>query len=178
MENRAEYVQPWWALAVGGIVSILFGIVAMAWPGLTLVVLVWLYGIYAIIFGIVQLVAMFRAIGSHTTWWPHLLFAIISLVAGIYVVANPGMSSLILAVVIGIWAIAVGAVEIVAGAIHAHFMEVIAGVITVLFGLILFANPAAGALALVWVIGIFAIVRGIIMIVDAFRAPAGGPAAT
>lgn len=162
---------------MGGIVSIIFGIAAIVWPGLTLVILVWLFGIYAIVFGIVQVVAMFRAMGSSTPWWPHLLFAVASLAAGIYVIANPGMSSLILAVVIAIWAIAVGAVEIVSGAIHAHFLEVITGVISVLFGLILFANPVAGALALVWVIGIFAIVRGIIMLVDAFRAPTGGPVA-
>ncbi|MGE5619025.1 MAG: HdeD family acid-resistance protein [Sphingomonadaceae bacterium] len=171
MENQVPAVEPWWVLAIAGVVSILFGIAAVAWPGMTLFVLVWLWGAYAIIYGIVSLVAMFRAIGSGATWWTHLLIGAISIGAGLYVVANPAISSVILLYVIAIWAITLGVVEIVAGISSAQLLPVIAGVITVLFGFVLFGNPAAGAVALVWLIGIFAIVRGIVLLVGAFRVP-------
>lgn len=178
MDNQLAAVEPWWVLAIGGVVSILFGIAAMVWPGITLFVLVWLWGVYAIIYGIVSLVAMFRAFGSGATWWTHLLVSAISIGAGLYVVANPGISSVILAYVIAVWAIVVGVIELVAGISTAQLLPVVTGVISVLFGFVLFGNPLAGAVALVWVIGLFSIVRGIVLLVGAFRAPqVTGPAA-
>ncbi len=141
-----------------------------------MIVLVWLYGAYALVYGIVQLIGMFRAIGAHTVWWTHLLIGVVSIAAGVYVLFYPLISTLVLAMVIAIWAVVVGIVEVVGGVVHARFLTVIAGVISILFGFVLFGNPVAGALALIWVIGLFAIVRGIVLLVGAFRAPAGGPA--
>ncbi|MGE5619024.1 MAG: HdeD family acid-resistance protein [Sphingomonadaceae bacterium] len=179
MQQREIGFEPWWILAVAGIVSILFGIAAIAWPAITLFVLVWLWGAYAIIYGIVALVAMFRAMRSGTTWWTHLLVGAISIGAGIFVLSNVFISSVTLLYVIAIWALAVGTTEIVAGLAAANFGAAIVGVISVLFGLVLFANPAAGALGLVWAIGVFAVIRGIVLLVAAFRAPSvTGPTAT
>lgn len=176
MEYREPSVELWWVLALGGIVSILFGIAALAWPGLTLVVLVWLYGAYALVYGIVQLIGMVKAIGARTTWWRHALVGVVSVLAGIYVLSNPLISGVVLAVVIAIWAIVVGVAEVVAGITRAQFLAVVAGVITVLFGFVLLGNPAAGALALVWVIGLFALVRGALLLIGAFMAPTRGRA--
>ncbi len=175
MENRVPAFEPWWVLAVAGIVSILFGLAALAWPGMTLVVLVWLYGFYALIYGIVELVAVFRAIGARTTWWTHLLVGAVSVLAGLYVLASPGVSSVVLLFVIAIWAIVLGVVEVVAGIGQAQLLLLVTGVISILFGFVLFTNPVGGALALVWVIGVFAIVRGIVLLFGAFRAPTAGP---
>ncbi|MHB0869316.1 MAG: HdeD family acid-resistance protein [Chloroflexota bacterium] len=171
MQDREMAVQPWWILAVAGVATILFGIVAIAWPGITLFVLVSLWGAYALIYGIVSLFAAFRAIRSRATWWTHLLVGVISLGAGMYVFANMFISSVALLYVIAIWALVVGTAEIVAGLAVTNFGTVVVGVISVLFGLLLFANPATGALGLVWAIGVFAIIRGIVLLVAAFRAP-------
>ncbi len=164
--------QEWWLLAIAGIVNILFGIAALAWPGLTLFVLVWLFGIFAIIYGIVELVNVFRAMGQRATWWTHLLVGVISIIAGIVVFAWPLITTVTLLYVIAIWAIVIGIVEIGGSLFTGQWFLAVAGLISVLFGFVLFANPLVGAVALVMVIGIFAIVRGILLIVEAIRAPA------
>lgn len=172
MEYRGPAVESWWILAVAGLFSILFGLAALFWPGLTLFVLVWLFGIYAIAYGFVELVNVFRAIGERTSWWTHLLIGLISLGAGVVVFAWPGITSLVLLFIIAFWAIGVGVSEVFAGLFQAQLGLLVAGVITSLFGFVLLANPVGGALALVFVIGIFAIVRGVLLLMAAVRAPA------
>jgi uncharacterized membrane protein HdeD (DUF308 family) len=178
LENRVPTTGPWSVWAVSGVVSILFGILALAWPGVTLSVLVWLWGAFALVYGIVQLIGIFRAIGAGTTWWTYLLVGVASVVAGLYVLFYPLVSAAVLAFVIGFWAVAVGTIEIVTGIGRGNLLTIVTGVIAVVFGFVMLGNPMAGALALVWVIGVFAIVRGIVLLVGAFRAPAGGGAPT
>ena len=161
----------WWAAAVVGVVSILFGLAALFWPALALFTLVVLFGVYAIVSGIVEFVAMFRAIGQHKTWWTHLVLGLLSVGAGILVFAYPGITTFALMWIIAIWALAIGLTEIIAAFMTGQFMLAVSGLISVLFGLVLFANPGAGALALVLVIGIFAIIRGSVLLVHAIRAP-------
>jgi uncharacterized membrane protein HdeD (DUF308 family) len=163
--------QMWWAMAIAGVVSILFGLIALFWPGLTLMVLVWLFGIYVIVFGIMMLVGMFRAMGMHRAWWPSLIVGLLSIAAGIAVLAWPGITAVTLLYIIAFWAILIGLFEIIGGLFDAHFLLMLVGVISVVFGFVLLANPASGALALVMVIGIFAIIRGIMLLVDAVRMP-------
>lgn len=171
-ETEGQY---WWVWVVGGVVNILFGLMAIFWPGLTLLVFVWLFGFYALVYGIVEAVAMFRAMSARTTWWTHLLVALFSVGAGVVILLYPGITTFSLLVAIAIWAIVVGVVEVVAGFAQANFLVGILGVISILFGFVLLANPALGALALVWVIGAFAIVRGILELLRAFRLPAQAP---
>lgn len=172
MEYRGLPVESWWVLAIAGVISILFGLAALFWPGLTLLVLVWLFGVYALAYGFVELVNVFRAVGERRTWWTHLLIGLISIAAGIVVFAWPGITSLVLLFTIAFWAIAVGIAEVFAGLFQAQFGLLIVGVISILFGFVLLANPVAGALAFVFVIGVFAIVRGVLLLIAAVRAPA------
>jgi len=164
--------QTWWVLAVGGAASILFGVAALLWPGLTLFILVWLFGAYAIVNGIAELIGMFGAIGQHRTWWTHLLLGLLSIAAGVFVFAYPGITALTLLYVLAFWAITIGVVEVVAAFTTGQFILVVTGVISILFGFILLSTPVPGALAYVMVIGVFAIVRGVLLIVQAVRAPA------
>jgi len=160
-----------WTLATAGVLAILFGLAALIWPGLTLIILIALFGAYAIIDGIVALVAMLRAIGEHTTWWTHLARAVFSIAAGIVVFAWPGITTIALLYVIAFWALTIGVAEIVGAFATGQFLWAIAGTISVLFGIVLLANPLEGALALVTVIGVFAIIRGILLLVAAVRLP-------
>jgi len=170
---RESPTQPmssyWWVWAISGIVTILFGLAAIFWPGVTLLVLVYLFGFYAIVDGVVALVAMFRAAGAGETWWPYLILGIIGIGAGLVVLFWPGITTLILLMVIAIWAVIAGIVMVVGGLFSAQFLTMIAGVISILFGLVLFANPMAGALAFIWVIGVFALVRGVLQLIEAVR---------
>ncbi len=167
----------WWALAIAGVASILFGLAALFWPGLTLSVLVLLFGAYVLIHGVAELVATYKAMGAHQTWWTHLLLGIISIAAGLVVFAYPGMTALVLVYIIGFWAITIGVMEIIAAFTTGEFLVVIAGVISILFGLLLLANPGVGALVYVMVIGLFALVRGILLLIASIRAPALTPTA-
>jgi len=172
MERPAMLGQTWWLLAIGGAVAILFGIAALLWPGLTLMVFIALFGAYAVIYGVVELVAMFRAISAHTVWWTHLVIGVLSILAGIAAFAYPGMTTATLLYVIAFWAILVGLAEIVAAFVQTRFLLIVTGAIAIMFGLLLLSSPIQGALALVMVIGVFAIVRGVLQLVEAVRAPA------
>lgn len=165
-----------WMFALAGIISILFGLAAIVWPSLALFMLILLFGAFAIVDGVLRLINMVREMSAHRTWWPDLIIGIAGVVAGLYVLLNPGISATVLAFVIAFWAIIVGLMEIVAGLATAQFLVLIVGVISVVFGFVLLSNPLAGALALVLVIGVFAIVRGLVLLFHAFSAP-GVPAA-
>jgi len=173
MEEAAAVSQPGWIRIVEGVVAILFGLAILFWPGITVGVLILLFGAYALVFGIVSLVRMFRAMGARQRWWIHLVLGVLSLGAGLFVLAYPGMTAVILLFVIAAWAIGVGIMEIVASVSGGGLLLAITGVISILFGFVLLANPAAGALALVLVIGVFSIVRGVITLVTSLRLPEG-----
>jgi uncharacterized membrane protein HdeD (DUF308 family) len=160
-----------WVYAIAGIASILFGLGALVWPGITLAVLVIFFGAFAIVSGIVSLFDAFRRMGRHETWWPALVIGIIGIVAGAFVFAYPGISTVVLVWTIAFWATFVGFIEIFGSFATGQFLLLVVGVLTVVFGFVLLANPAAGALALVFVIGVFAIVRGILLLFEAFRSP-------
>jgi uncharacterized membrane protein HdeD (DUF308 family) len=162
----------WTYYAIAGVVSILFGLAALFWPGLTLAFLVYLFAFFAILSGVTSLIQGVRAARAGRVWWPQIVIGLLGLVAGIYVLLFPGIGTIALLLVIAFWAITVGTIEAVAGLFVADFALLIVGVISILFGFILLANPIYGALALVTVIGIFAIVRGVLLLVYAARAPA------
>ncbi|HEX5418030.1 MAG TPA: HdeD family acid-resistance protein [Chloroflexota bacterium] len=164
--------QSWWVYALAGVFSLLFGLVAVLWPGLTLFVLVVLFGVFALIDGILALIAMFRAIKAHVTWWPSLVLALIDISAGLFVLGYPGVTTVVLLYAIAFWAILMGLFDIVLSLISAQFLLLVVGILSIVFGLLLLANPIAGALALVLVIGIFAMVRGIVLLIHAFQGSA------
>lgn len=163
----------WWALALRGLAAIVFGILAFAWPGITIVSLVILYGAYALVDGVFSI---FAAIGGGTPaprWWLAVV-GILGILAGLIAFINPVLVGLYLLWFIGAWAIVSGVFEII-GAIRLRkeidneWMLILHGLISVLFGIMLFAWPVTSALALIWVIGAYAIAAGVIMIVLAFR---------
>ena len=163
----------WWALALRGVAAIVFGILAFAWPGITIVSLVILYGAYALVDGVFSI---FAAIGGGTPaprWWLAVV-GILGILAGLIAFANPVLVGLYLLWFIGAWAIVSGIFEIIGAVrlrkeIDNEWMLILHGLISVLFGIMLFAWPVTSALALIWVIGAYAIAAGVIMLVLAFR---------
>ena len=170
MAVQASTREYWWVYAIAGIVSILFGFAAIFWPGITLGILILLYGAFAIVDGIARLIGMFRAMGAHQTWWPQLVLGLLGIAVGLFVLFNPGISAVLLVYVIAFWALAIGVMEIVASLTTGQFVLIITGILSIVFGLILLGNPVAGVLALIVVIGIFSIIRGVILLVEAIRA--------
>lgn len=163
-----DLARNWWALLVRGIIAILFGILAFTWPGMTLAVLVLLYGSYVAIDGVFALVGAFRGGNVPRRWWLAAV-GVLSLLAAFATFAFPGLTAFILILFIGSWALLRGIMEIV-GAVQVRklidneWLLVLHGFVSVLFGLLVLSMPGAGALALVWLIASYAIVAGILMI--------------
>ena len=142
-----------WMLAASGAAAIAFGLLALLWPALTLAIFIFLFGIYALVDGVLALAAMFRAINAHTVWWPYLAVGLLGIGAGIAAFVYPSMTAVVLLYIIATWAMAVGLVQIVSAIIQSQWMPAVLGAVSVVFGLLLFTNPTGGALALVLVIG-------------------------
>lgn len=158
-----------WALGLWGVFSILFGALILAWPGITLKVFLVILGVYFIATGLAMLVG--SLVNHQGKWVLGALLGVISVVAGLYVFSNPGISALVTLSVIAIWAVAVGMLEIVAGFEGKNSWSlIIGGTINTLFGFYIFANPVGGAIALVWLIGLSTIIGGIALVVTAFEA--------
>jgi uncharacterized membrane protein HdeD (DUF308 family) len=163
------FASNWWVLLIRGILAVLFGIMAFALPGLTLVTLVLLYGVYALADGLTALWVGGRA----RAWW-FVLLGVLGVIVGICTFFYPGITAVALLYLIAAWAIVRGIFEIITAIqlrkeISNEWMLIIGGIISIIFGVVLVANPAAGALAMVWLIGAYALIFGVMMIVLAFR---------
>jgi uncharacterized membrane protein HdeD (DUF308 family) len=159
----------WWLFLIRGILAVLFGLVTLAWPALTLITLVLLYGAYAFIDGLTAI-----WVGGKSRAWVVLLFGILGVLVGVYTFFYPGVTAIALLYLIAVWAIVRGIFEIVMAIqlrkeISYEWALIVSGLISIIFGVVLIANPGEGALALVVVIGVFALMFGIMMIVFAFR---------
>jgi uncharacterized membrane protein HdeD (DUF308 family) len=162
----------WWALLVRGIVAVFFGLAALFWPGLTLFVLIVFFGAYVLVDGIFALVAGIR--GSAGRRWPLLAEGVLGVLAGLITFFWPGMTALVLLYVIAAWAIFTGILKVVMAIslrreIENERLMVLSGALSVLFGVLLAVLPGAGVLSLVWLIGIYALVFGIALIVLGLR---------
>ena len=172
--TRAD--QASWVPVAAGVVAIFFGLAAIFWPGLTLGVLLTLFGIYALAYGAVALVAAFRLRGEHANWWTQLLIGIVGIAAGLITLFYPGVTSVLLVYFIAGWALAIGVAEVVGAVTLRVWTLGVVGAVTAAVGLVLFANAEAGALALLWAIGALALVRGVLLLIQAAQ-PALGPQA-
>jgi uncharacterized membrane protein HdeD (DUF308 family) len=161
----------WWALALRGLVAVLFGLLTFFLPGITLVTLVLLFGAYSLVDGAFNVVAFFRAASHH---WALLIEGVIGIIAGVITFAWPAITAIALLYVIAFWAILTGIFEIIAGirlrkVITHEWLLLVMGVLSFLFGLLILFAPGAGALAIVLWIGAYALVFGIFLLALAFR---------
>ena len=170
--TMGELPEHWWVVAIRGAVAVVFGALAFAWPGITLAVLILLFGAFAIVSGALEVVAGLSSGGDHR-WW--LIGAgLVGIIAGGVALAWPGVTSVVLLFIIAAWAIVSGILEIIDAIRWRHEMEhewlaLAGGILAVLVGIALMVWPASGLLALVWLIGAFAIVYGISMCVWAWQ---------
>lgn len=164
----------WWAIVLRGVFAVLFGLGAFFWPGITLAVLVLLYGAYLFADGIMAVVWALMGRRAGPFPWGVFLAGLVSIVGGLVTFFMPGLTALVLLYLIAAWAIVRGVFEIIA-AFHLRreltneWLLALNGILSVLFGILLIAAPGAGALAVLWMIGTFAVIVGILMIVLGFR---------
>ena len=173
--------QNWWMFLLRGIAAIVFGVLAFVWPGITLLTLVFLYGAFALVDGVFSIgAAVMGGKGMGPRWWLALI-GLLGIGAGLLTFVWPGITALVLLIFIAVWSILIGVLQI-AGAIQLRkeidneWFLILSGALSVLVGIFLLAQPGAGALALIWVIGFYAIVVGIIHVALAFRLKKHKPA--
>ena len=165
--------RSWWLLLLRGIAAVTFGVLTFIWPQISLLTLIVVYGIYAFGDGILALVAAIRGGGMVPRWWLALA-GVISILTAIVVFAWPDLTALVLVYMIGFWSILRGALEII-GAIRLRneisneWSLGAAGLLSVIFGLILVFMPGAGAIGLLWLIATWAVLFGLLLIWVAFR---------
>ena len=160
----------WWALALRGVFAVLFGLLTFLIPGITLLTLVLLFGAYAILDGIFDIISAVKAPGRHR---PLVLEGVVGIIIGILTFIWPGITTMVLLYLIAFWAIFTGILEIVAGirlreVIANEWLLILMGVLSVLFGFLILIFPGAGALAIVIWIGAYALLFGIMLIALAF----------
>jgi uncharacterized membrane protein HdeD (DUF308 family) len=164
----------WWLFLLRGLAAIVVGVLAFIWPGVTLVTLVLFYGAFTLVDGVFALIAAVRGGAAMVPRWWLALVGLLGIVVGIGTFVWPGVTALVLVLFIAAWAIVTGVFQII-GAIQLRkeidneWLLILNGVASILFGVVLFAMPGPGALVLVWIFGIYAVVYGILMIGFAFR---------
>lgn len=164
----------WWALLIRGIAAIIFGIFALVWPGVTILVVGILFGAYALVDGVFAIIATIRAAEARERWWPFLIEGIVGIVIAGITFYDIRITLLALYLTIAAWAFVTGIFEIVAAIqlrkhIANEFWLILGGIASIAFGILMVAYPLAGALALIWLIAAYAIIFGIIMIGFSFR---------
>jgi uncharacterized membrane protein HdeD (DUF308 family) len=156
-----------------GLAAVAFGILAFAWPSLTLLTLIILFAVYALVDGLFALFSMFSRDNGAPAWWL-LLIGVLGIGAAAVTYFWPGLTAIMLVMIIGAWALVHGIFEIAAAfnlrkELEDWWILALGGVISVIFGGLLLFNPGAGALALVWLIGLYAIIFGALLIILSFR---------
>ncbi|MDL4770869.1 MULTISPECIES: HdeD family acid-resistance protein [Thermomonosporaceae] len=168
-----QITRHWWVLALRGAFAVLFGVVAWVWPGITVLALVVLFGAYALVDGVMALAEAVRGGPGASRAW-RAVSGVAGVVLGIAALVWPGITGLALLMLIAAWAVITGVMEIIAAIalrkeVHGEWLYAVTGVISVVFGVLLFAWPVSGALAVVWLIGLFSILFGAVLIGAAFR---------
>ena len=169
----------WWALALRGAAAIVFAILALLWPAMTATVLVLLFAAYVLIDGVLAIMAAIRAARHHARSGPLLFEGVLDLLIAVICFLWPMTALVALIYLIAIWAVITGIALIAAGIafirLNGEWLLVLSGVISLLLGIILLVQPAAGVIALSWWLGIYALLFGIALLSAAFRLRHYGP---
>jgi uncharacterized membrane protein HdeD (DUF308 family) len=171
----------WWLLMMRGICAIIVGICTIVWPGITLLALVVLFGVFSIVDGVAALVLGFRGEADGTVWWTMVCLGALAMLAGIIALAWPGLSLLVLATIIAISALARGVFEIYAAIrlrneIDDEWILGLSGAMSVIFGLLIMFRPGAGLIAIALLIGAYMLALGVFAVALALRLRAMGRA--
>lgn len=163
----------WWLILLRGVLAIIFGILTFIWPGLTLLTLVALYGAFALLDGVFSLVAAVTNGAPAPRWWLALV-GVLGIGAGLLTLFLPELTGMVLLYFIAGWAIAAGIFQII-GAINlrkeieGEWLLIASGILSVIFGVLIFIYPGAGALGVAFAIGTFAIAYGALLVAFSLR---------
>ena len=166
--------RSWGWVVLRGVAAILFGILAFARPNLTLTVLVIFWGAYALLDGLLALIAGLRIKDGGKPMWSLIVLGLLGIAAGVLTFLWPGLTAIVLLSFIAAWALVTGIFQVVAAirlrkVITNEWMMVLSGLLSIAFGVLMLVRPNAGALAVIWIIGWYAILFGVLVVMLGFR---------
>lgn len=164
----------WWLLLLRGLVAIVFALLTWAQPGVSLAALVLVFGIYVLADGVLGVWSAIAKRRDNRHWWLLLLWGLVGIVVGVMTFIMPGITGLVLLMYIAAWAVITGVLQIVAAIrlrkeIKGEWLMILSGLVSVAFGVLLFLQPGAGALAVAWIIAAYAFIFGVLMVLLAFK---------
>jgi len=163
----------WWAVALRGVLGILFGLIALVFPGATMLSLVLVFAAYLLVDGVFAIVAAVRAARQREQWGLLTLEGIVNIAAAVLAVLWPGLTVIAFVLLIAAWAIVTGVLVLAAASRlnidHGRWWLVLGGVASLAYGVLLIIAPLIGALVLTWWIGAYALVFGVALLVLAFK---------
>ena len=164
----------WWVMALRGLLAVFFGVLALVWPSTTVRVLVMLFGIYVLVDGLFSLLSALTSRERRGAWWLLLIEALTGIAAGILAFIWPQITALVLLYLIAAWAIVTGVLELIGAyrlrtQLEGEWALALAGVVSIILGLLLAFRPGSGLIAVIWFLGVYAIVFGILMLVLGIR---------
>jgi uncharacterized membrane protein HdeD (DUF308 family) len=181
IEHRVSDIlsERWSLLLLRGLAAIAFGLLTWFRPAISLTALVLLFGAYALVDGILATWTAIEGRKEKEYWWVMLLGGLVGIGVGLLTFFAPGLTAIGLLFYIATWAIAHGVLEIavairVRKEVHGEWRLIVAGIVSVFFGVLLMARPGAGALTALWLIGTYAVAFGILMVMLAFKARSFG----
>ena len=176
MRAAQQYLlnRPWWELVLRGLFIMIFGIIAIAWPEISLWALILVFGVFIFVEGLFQMVAAFSVKKEDPNWSLMFISGLFSFIIGLLAISWPGVTAVVLLWLIGAWAIVVGITQIAYsgqakqdGGVRRGLM-VVGGLIAIMFGFMAFLWPGATAITLILIVGFFAIFYGIQLMVVGF----------
>jgi uncharacterized membrane protein HdeD (DUF308 family) len=164
----------WWVPVIRGVAAIVFGIIAFAYPGLTVAILVLFFGAWVLVDGVFRVIGAIAGRASDPEWGFHLIIGILGIIIGFLTFHAPGITALALVIYIAAWALMIGASEIAFAVklrreIKGEWFLILMGLLSIAFAVLLLWNPLAGAAALIWLMAWYAVVLGVLGIIFGFR---------
>lgn len=169
-------VRQLFGLTIGqGVLAIFFGIFALFWPGLTVALLIVLFSVFILIAGVVAIISSLSTIGIEKFWWLELIYALLAVGLGVFLLRNPIAAGAIFILAIGITFIVRGVVDLLKGLFDrerssdSRTLSVLVGVLGLVAGIITLLHPLSAGVAVVWVVGLYAVLYGAFIVAFAFR---------
>ena len=166
--------RTWWVLLLRGVAAIIFGVLTWMQPAASAAALVLVFGAYVFVDGLLGIYAAIKSRKESRHWWLVLLWGLTGVVVGVLTAINPAMTALVLTIYIGVWALMTGVLQIVAALrlrkeIQGEWVLVLGGLLSLLFGIFVLAQPGAGMMAMLWVLATYAVIFGVLMVILAFK---------
>jgi uncharacterized membrane protein HdeD (DUF308 family) len=169
-----DLTRNWWLVVLRGVLAVLFGLTAFVWPGITWVVLVLMFGIYTLVDGVVAIGTGLSRTKDSPRWWAFLVEGLISIGAAAVALIWPELTAFFMVLLIAGWAVLTGILEIVAAIrlrheINNEWLLALGGIVSVGLGVLLFLQPVAGGIAIIWTVAAYAVIFGVLLIALGFR---------